>query len=140
MGALGHMGFEDEPLPRRVEHLYDEGVFALGVAAGVKHTLVAGADGAVWGFGCLNSIGAWNDPTVKAMRGAGDFMSDGVGGPFGGPEYGVQNGHEDAHDHFDFLYPGGRASTSKPVRGPVDVRGAVLHQGVASALSVAAPV
>jgi alpha-tubulin suppressor-like RCC1 family protein len=66
-GALGHMHFEDEPLPKRIETLYDNGVVAVGVAAGAKHTLVADADGAAWGFGCLNAIGVWNDP-VEAMR------------------------------------------------------------------------
>jgi alpha-tubulin suppressor-like RCC1 family protein len=75
-GALGHMKFEDELLPKRVEMLHDEGVFAVGVAAGVDHTLVADADGAVWGFGSLNAIGAWNDPIVKAMLEAENGNTD----------------------------------------------------------------
>jgi alpha-tubulin suppressor-like RCC1 family protein len=66
-GALGHTGFGGVWLPKRVEALHANGVFAVGVAAGAEHTLGAGADGAVWGFGSLNAIGAWNDPTLKAM-------------------------------------------------------------------------
>jgi hypothetical protein len=46
MGALGHMEFADEPLPKRVETLYNSCVFAVGVAGGHKHNLVADADGA----------------------------------------------------------------------------------------------
>jgi alpha-tubulin suppressor-like RCC1 family protein len=44
----------------------------VGTAAGAEHTLVADANGAVWGFGTLNEIGAWNDPLVKTMREAED--------------------------------------------------------------------
>jgi alpha-tubulin suppressor-like RCC1 family protein len=46
-GSLGHMTFWDEPLPTRVEALYDDDIFVVGVSAGHEHTLVADADGAV---------------------------------------------------------------------------------------------
>jgi alpha-tubulin suppressor-like RCC1 family protein len=84
-GALGHMSFENEPFPKRVEMLYDNRVCAVGVATGAKHTLVADADGAVWGFGYLNALGAWNDPTVKAMRDGEDGSTDENFGLFGEP-------------------------------------------------------
>jgi alpha-tubulin suppressor-like RCC1 family protein len=129
-GALGHMGFEDEPLPKRVETLHDNEVFAVGVAAGGDHTLVADADGTVWGFGYLNAIGAWNDPTVKAMREAEDSSEEGDLGLFGeSGDRDLEDGHlaskEEQHardDCFNFLYPRGRASICMPVRIPVNVR------------------
>jgi E3 ubiquitin-protein ligase HERC2 len=40
-GALGHMDFDDELLPKRVEMLHENGVCAVRVAASIKHTLVA---------------------------------------------------------------------------------------------------
>jgi alpha-tubulin suppressor-like RCC1 family protein len=127
-GALGHMAFNDQWLPKRVEMLYDKGVVAVGVAAGDYHTLVADANGAVWGFGSLNAIGAWNEPTVKQMHGAEDDTVEGVGGLFGGPGYQMlgANGEPSMNEAFKFLYPRGRASISMPVRIPVEVRGPVL--------------
>jgi alpha-tubulin suppressor-like RCC1 family protein len=85
-GVLGHMEFEGEELPKRVEMLYDNHVFVVGVSAGDKHTLVADADGAVWGFGNLNAIGAWGDPTVKAMHDDEDDTVEDNGGLFGVPD------------------------------------------------------
>jgi alpha-tubulin suppressor-like RCC1 family protein len=127
-GILGHMEFRNELLPRRVEVLYDQGVLAVGAAAGAQHTLVAGADGAVWIFGSLNAIGAWNHPTVRAMREADDGSVEGDGGLFAGLEYEVEHDAEpEVRDCFGFLYPRGRASICMPVRIPVDVRGSVLH-------------
>jgi alpha-tubulin suppressor-like RCC1 family protein len=114
-GALGHMGFEDEPLPRRVQALHDNGVFAVGVAAGRNHTLVADADGAVWGFGCLNAIGAWNFPTVKAMREAehGWTVENGV---FGADDSEEMAENEEEKECFRTLCPHGISSTCLPVR------------------------
>jgi hypothetical protein len=123
-GELGHMGFEGEQLPKRVETLYDNGTFAVGVAAGIEHTMVAGADGAVWGFGLLNGIGAWNDPTVKAMRDAAGDVAEDDFPSFGRPEYEVLGS-----DCAGFLFPHGRSSISMPVRIPVNVRGPVLQEG-----------
>jgi alpha-tubulin suppressor-like RCC1 family protein len=57
-GRLGHGGFEDEPLPRRVEQLWEDGVIVVGVSAGKTHTLVAGNDGRVYGAGMLYANGA----------------------------------------------------------------------------------
>jgi hypothetical protein len=67
-GALGHWSFAHEWLPKRVEMFHIHRVFVVGVSAGAEHTLVADADGAVWGFGCLNALGIWNAPMVKAVR------------------------------------------------------------------------
>jgi hypothetical protein len=121
------MNFDDVPLPKRVEVLGDNGVFAVGVAAGFKHTLVAGADGAVWGFGFLNETGAWNDPMVKAMREAEGGTWDGDYELFGLST--VSETEQLAHrDCFNFLFPRDRASICMPVRIPVDVRGPVLQQ------------
>jgi E3 ubiquitin-protein ligase HERC2 len=122
-GALGHMSFEDEPLPKRVEILYDHRVFAVGVAAGARHTLVADAAGGAWGFGHLNAIGAWNNPTVRAMHDAEDGTVEGVDGLFRGPS-GVEEmePEDEGFDCFNFLSPRGRASISMPVRIHVDVR------------------
>jgi alpha-tubulin suppressor-like RCC1 family protein len=110
-GALGHMEFEGEPLPKRVETLYSNGVFAVGVATGCEHSLVADAHGSVWGFGCLNAIGAWNDPTVKAMRDTADVNTD---------EHhlfaSVLSDDLVQNDCFDFLFPRGISSITKPVR------------------------
>jgi alpha-tubulin suppressor-like RCC1 family protein len=119
------MNFTHEPLPKRVEMLYDTNVFAVGVAAGAKHTLVADADGAVWGFGYLNALGAWNDPTVKAMRNCEDGSADGDSGLFGDPSWCSELVTE--LDCFNFLFPRGRASISMPVRVPVNVRGHSSH-------------
>jgi hypothetical protein len=124
--VLGHMEFENELLPKRVGYLYANGVVAVGAAAGADHTLVADADGDVWGFGFLNAIGVCtHDPTVKAMleAGAGDFRW------FGGTEY-TETEQQGNLDCFNFLFPRGRASILMPVRIPVHVRGPVL-QGTA---------
>jgi hypothetical protein len=54
---------------------------------------VADADGAVWGFAYLNALGAWNDPSVKAMQDGEEGCADEDGsadddfGLFGPPEY-----------------------------------------------------
>jgi alpha-tubulin suppressor-like RCC1 family protein len=125
-GALGHMEFQNEPLPKRVETLHDKGVLAVGVAAGGFHTLVADADGAVWGFGGLNSIGAWDDPTVKAMRDAEDGITDDDSGLFRRLDYEDEGSDERGLNRasFNFLHPHGCADICMPVRVPVDVRGA----------------
>jgi alpha-tubulin suppressor-like RCC1 family protein len=129
-GALGHMNFREEPLRKRVESLSDGGVFAVGVAAGDHHTLVADTDGAVWGFGYLNAIGAWSDPTLKAVRDAG-FESveanGGGGGLIGRPGYHSDPDLPDGTSGkfracFHFLFPQGHASICTPVRVPVHVR------------------
>jgi alpha-tubulin suppressor-like RCC1 family protein len=152
-GALGHMKFQDEVLPEYVELLHDEGVVAVGVAAGDKHTLVADADGSVWGFGYLNAIGAWSNATVKRMHEDEDdtvdpedvilegddyhnYNAEVDGSLFGWPGYKIigEGGEPVDSDAFEFLYPRGRASISMPVRIPVDVRGAVLA-GAASIAS-----
>jgi alpha-tubulin suppressor-like RCC1 family protein len=123
-GALGHIAFDNQWLPKRVEMLYDSGVVAVSVSAGVKHTLVAAADGAVWAFGSLNAIGAWSNSTVKTMHGAWADTVDGQddtvdGGLFGWPIYLDPDAPLDP-DCFNFLYPRGRARISMPVRVPVD--------------------
>jgi hypothetical protein len=114
------MEFEDEPLPKRVETLYDNGVFAVSAAAGGHHTLVADANGAVWDFGCLNAIGAWNHPVVKAMRDAEDGMTDDDDVFADSVEFPE---HAMTSECYEFLFPHGRASISMPLRIPVDVRG-----------------
>jgi hypothetical protein len=120
-GALGHISFEDEPLPKRVEMLHDNRVFVVGVSTGDEHTLVADAVGAVWGWGRLNALGAWNDPTVKAMRDGEAGSADGDLGLFGKPTRYAAWVEE--RDSFKFLFPRYRASISMPVRVPVSVRG-----------------
>jgi alpha-tubulin suppressor-like RCC1 family protein len=123
------MTFEDEPLPKRVETLYDEGVLAVGVSAGANQTMVVDADGAVWGFGYLNAIGAWNHPTVDAMRDAEDGTGDGDHNLFAYAEELDGDQNDEVLDCFDFLFPHGRASISMPVRIPVGVRGSALQGG-----------
>jgi alpha-tubulin suppressor-like RCC1 family protein len=127
-GALGHLEFEDEPLPKRVETLHKDGGFAVGVAAGGDHTLVAGADGAVWGFGYLNALGAWNHPTVKKMRDAlalAEFEGEnGVSDDYAlfGKLHGYENGPPSQMEgNYIFLFPHGRASISVPLRIPIEV-------------------
>jgi alpha-tubulin suppressor-like RCC1 family protein len=120
-GALGHEEFTDEWLPRAVEMLCDKDVWAVGVAAGGEHTLVADAGGAVWGFGSLNAIGAWRDFTVMTMR--GNYRgSEEDAELFRGPEEEFSNPSDNLVDCFNFLYPRGRASICQPVRTPVHVR------------------
>jgi hypothetical protein len=112
----------DAVLPRRVEVLHGNGVFAVGVAAGEKHTLVAGADGAVWGFGRLNSIGGWNDPLVKTMREAENGVTE-YSAIFGDSMYEITEDAAPAlRDTYNFLFPHGRESIAMPVRIPIDVR------------------
>jgi alpha-tubulin suppressor-like RCC1 family protein len=122
------MSFEDElPLPKRVEMLYGNRIFAVGVAAGAKHTLVADADGAFWGFSHLNAIEAWNNPTVKAMRDGEDGSADDDFGLFG-EQPTEDSGYSESEREsicFRFLFSRGRASISMPVRIPVNVRGSI---------------
>jgi hypothetical protein len=119
------MSFEDEPLPKRVEMLHDIHVFVVGMAAGAMHTMVADAGGAVWGFGGLNALRAWNDPTVKAMRDGEDGSADGDFGLFGA-RGGCRNRRKSGC--YKFLYPRGRASISMPVRVPVSVQSSTLQR------------
>jgi alpha-tubulin suppressor-like RCC1 family protein len=114
-GPLGHVDCEDEVLPRRVEMLYENGVVAVGVVTGSQHTLVADADGAVWGFGALNAIGAWNEPTVKAMRETEDEDLD--------VDYEFVAHYPPCMpegDCFRFMFPHGVSSVCKPVRVTVN--------------------
>jgi alpha-tubulin suppressor-like RCC1 family protein len=55
--CLGHGEFADEPQPKRVEQLREDGVVVVGVSAGSTHTLVVGNDGRVYGVGTLRAIG-----------------------------------------------------------------------------------
>jgi hypothetical protein len=124
------MEFEDKPLPKRVETLYDNGVFAVGVAAGAEHALVADAKGAVWGFGTLNAIGALNNPSVTAMRDAEKGSAEGDSRLISRMDYEddiLDEGLAFDRNGFSFLFPHGCANISLPVRVPVDVRGEVLR-------------
>jgi alpha-tubulin suppressor-like RCC1 family protein len=57
-GCLGHREFASEPLPRRVEELWQNGIVVVGASAGAAHTLVASNDGRVYGVGTPGGIGA----------------------------------------------------------------------------------
>jgi alpha-tubulin suppressor-like RCC1 family protein len=52
-------GVRDEPVPRKKDTSYygDADNFMVGVAAGREHTVLAGRDGLVYGFGSVRAIG-----------------------------------------------------------------------------------
>lgn len=60
-GCLGHGNYEDVPLPRRVQQLWDDSILVVGVSTGLLHTLVAGKDGRVHGVGSLAAMGGPKD-------------------------------------------------------------------------------
>lgn len=87
---------------------------------------MADADGAVWGFGCLNAIGAWNHPTVKAMRDAGSVEDD-LFDLFGWPECELKDVEGELQEYaYSFLYSRECAGISLPVRVPVAYE---VHRG-----------
>jgi hypothetical protein len=108
-------------------------VFAVGVAAGEKHTLMAGADGAVWGFGRLNALRAWNDLLVKTMRETEDGVTE-YDAIFGDSKYEIGTDAAPAlRDIYNFLFPHGRESIAMSVRIPIDVRSPMLQGGASFA-------
>jgi alpha-tubulin suppressor-like RCC1 family protein len=120
-------------MPMLVTVLCDDGACAVGVAAGAKHTLVAGMDGALWGFSSLNAIGAWSDPFVKQMRdsenGRVETNNDEIVGD--AEQYDLSHDEEHLHDCFRFLFPHGRDTISMPVRIPADIARPSLQGGAA---------